>query len=187
MQTLKAEFEALKMKDADELDEFCIKLSSLVTRIRALGDVIEESYIGKKLLRAVPPKFLQLASTIEQFGNVESMSVEEAIGSLKAHEERLRGQSESSNSQMLLTEEECLKKEWNKGQLLLTKEEWQKRYGKGGSDGNYGQRNGRNGGGNYRGRIEIVEQETKAEYDALTVMFMVTSPLNIANQSKIKK
>lgn len=65
----------------------------MVTNIRALGETIDESYVVKKLLRAVPTKFLQIASTIEQFGNLESMSVEEAVGSLKAHEERLGGLS----------------------------------------------------------------------------------------------
>ena len=50
----------------------------------------------KKLLRAVPSKFLQIASTIEQFGNFETMSVEEAVGSPKALEERLKCKTESS-------------------------------------------------------------------------------------------
>ncbi|XP_074328471.1 uncharacterized protein LOC141666381 [Apium graveolens] len=52
-----------------------------------------ESYVVKKLLRAVPSKFLQIASTIEQFGKLEEMSIEEVIGSLKVHGERLRGQA----------------------------------------------------------------------------------------------
>lgn len=90
VQTLKAEFESLRMKDTEQLDDFCMKLNGLVTNIRALGEAIEEAYVVKKLLRAVPSKFLQIASTIEQFGNLESMSVEEAVGSHKAHEERLR-------------------------------------------------------------------------------------------------
>ncbi|XP_074328237.1 uncharacterized protein LOC141666142 [Apium graveolens] len=68
-----------------------------------------------------------IASTIEQFSDLESMSVEEAVGSLKAHEERLKGQSEPSGGQLLLIEEEWLKKEKIEGQLLFTREEWLKR------------------------------------------------------------
>lgn len=74
----------------------------------------------KNLLRAAPVKFLQITSTIEQFGDLETMTIEEAVGSLKAHEERLRGQSETCRGQLLLTEKEWRKRE---GQLLLTKEE----------------------------------------------------------------
>lgn len=46
--------------------------------------------------------------------------MEEVVGSLKAHEERIRGQTESSQGQLLLTEEEWRKKEINESQLLLT-------------------------------------------------------------------
>lgn len=128
IQTLKAEFESLRMKENEKLDDFCIKLTGLVANIRVLGETLDEAYVVKKFLRAMPTKFLQISSTIEQFGNLETMSIEEAVGSLKAHEERLKGQGEPGGGQQLLfTEEEWLKKEKEEGQLLLTKEEWQKR------------------------------------------------------------
>lgn len=95
IQTLKAEFESLSMKETEAIDDFCMKLNGLVTNIRALGEEVQEAYIVKKLLRAVLAKFLQIACTIEQFGNLETMTVEETVGSLKAHEERLRGQSDT--------------------------------------------------------------------------------------------
>lgn len=129
IQTLKAEFESLSMKESDTIDDFCMKLNGLVTTIRALGEEIKEDYIVKKLLRAVPSKFLQIASTIEQFGNLETMTVEETVGSLKAHEERLKGSnntsgggsnSTGSGAQLLLTAEEWLKKEKDETKLLLT-------------------------------------------------------------------
>lgn len=127
VQTLKAEFEALQMKDTELLDDFCMKINGLVTNIRALGEEIKEDYVVKKLLRAVPSKFLQIASTIEQFGNLESMTVEETVGSLKAHEERMKGQSEPVGGKLLLTEDEWMKRENSEGKLLLTREEWLKR------------------------------------------------------------
>lgn len=130
-QTLKAEFESLVMKETEQLDDFCMRLNGLVTNIRALGENIEEGYVVKKILRAVPVRFLQIASAIEQFGDPESMSVEETVGSLKAHEERTRGQAESGAHQLLLTEEEWMQRENKDGKLLLTREEWLKQVGKG--------------------------------------------------------
>ncbi|KAL8131242.1 hypothetical protein AgCh_007242 [Apium graveolens] len=41
------------------------------------GEKVEEVNVVKKLLRAMPSKFLQIASTIEQFGDLDHMSVEE--------------------------------------------------------------------------------------------------------------
>lgn len=133
VQTLKVEFENLNMKDAEMIDDYAMKLNALVTNIQALGETVEESYVVKKLLRSMPSKFLQITSSIEQFGNLDEMSVEETIGSLKAHEERIRGQTENTRGQLMLTEEEWLKRENAGGQLLFTKEEWMKRTKRGGT------------------------------------------------------
>lgn len=107
IQTLKSEFESLSMKDTESLDDFAMNLNGLVTHIRVLGEDVKESYAVKKLLRAVPKKFLQITSTMEQFGNLETMTMEEAIGALKTYEERLKGSSsETSEGRLMLSEEE---------------------------------------------------------------------------------
>ncbi|KAL8119266.1 hypothetical protein AgCh_016693 [Apium graveolens] len=134
-QMLKGEFEALSMKETDSLDDFYLKLHGLVINIRALGESMEESYVVKKLLRAVPMKFLHIASAIEQFGKLEEMYVEEVVGSLKAHEERVRGQPEPSQGYLLMTEEEWKRKENPEGQLMLTREEWMRRSSREGAQG----------------------------------------------------
>lgn len=135
IQTLKAEFESMTMKENEIIDYFSMNLNGLVTNIKALGENISEAYVVKKLLRAVPAKFLQITSTLEQFGDLETMTIEEAVGSLKAHEERVKGKVETNQSQLLLTEEEWNKRENEDGKLLLTREEWMKRHNKGGLDG----------------------------------------------------
>ncbi|XP_020249218.1 uncharacterized protein LOC109826605 [Asparagus officinalis] len=103
IQTLRNEFEGLRMHEVETVDDFGAKLTTIVNKIRALGDKIDEAYVVKKLLRAVPPKFLQIASTIEQFGNLNTMAVEEVIGSLKTHDERLRGYGDNEEEHVLLT------------------------------------------------------------------------------------
>lgn len=133
VQTLKAEFEGMIMKDSEQIDNFYMRMNGLVTNIRALGEEMEESYVVKKFLRSVPSKFLQITSALEQFGDLEKMTMEEAVGSLKAHEERVRGKSKNTESQLLLTREEWEKREVDERKLLLTKEEWMKRTGNGGT------------------------------------------------------
>ncbi|XP_074356425.1 uncharacterized protein LOC141696138 [Apium graveolens] len=88
-----------------------------------------EAYVVKKVLRVMPQKFLQITSDIEQFGDLEKMSIEEVIWSLKGYEERLRGQTEScgSTTQLLPTEEEWRKKDKKEINWLLTREEWIKK------------------------------------------------------------
>lgn len=131
---MKYEFESLIMKDTKTIDEFIMTLNGLVIKIRTLGQSIEENYVVKKLLRAVPMMFLQITFAMEQFGKLEEMTVEEAVGSIKAYEERVRGLTENNDGQLLLTEEEWAKREASGGQLFLTKEEWLKKTNKGGTD-----------------------------------------------------
>lgn len=127
IQTLKTEFEAISMKESDQFDDFYMKLNGLVTNIRALGEEVNESYVVKKLLRAMPTRFLQITSTMEQFGNLNTMSMEDAVGALKAYDERIKGKNETNDSKLMLTEEEWRKRENTEGKLLLTIEEWMKR------------------------------------------------------------
>lgn len=133
------------MKESEHIDDFCMKLNGLVTNIRALGEEVSEAYVVKNLLRAVPARFLQITSTLEQFGDLEKMTVEEAVGSLKAHDERVKCKTESSGGQLLLSEEEWSRRENEEKKLLLTREEWQKRTSKTDFDssGNQRRRGGR--------------------------------------------
>lgn len=108
-----------------------MKLNGLVTNIRALGESIAESYVVKKVLRTVTSKFLQITSAIEQFRNLEVMTIEETIGSLKDHEEHMKWQMENNGGRLLLIEDERKKWETSEGQLLLSKEDWMKRSNKG--------------------------------------------------------
>ncbi|XP_074331941.1 uncharacterized protein LOC141668820 [Apium graveolens] len=115
------------MNETEQIEDFQMRMIGLVTNIRALGEMMDESYVVKKLLRAVPTRFLQITSTLEQFGDLENMSVEEAVGALKAHEERVKGKIETKENQLMLSEEEWAKRDGEEKKLLLTREEWLKR------------------------------------------------------------
>lgn len=132
IQTLKSDFELLYMKDTEQLDEFCSKLNGIVTNIRSLGEEVKEGYVVKKLLRAMPKRFLQIISTIEQFSDLETMTVDEVVSSFKAHEERMKRHTEEAGGQQLMfTEEEWNKRENSEEKLLLTREEWIKKKSRG--------------------------------------------------------
>ncbi|KAI3522492.1 hypothetical protein L1887_00319 [Cichorium endivia] len=150
IQTLKAEFESLNMKETEGVDEFAVKVSNIVSTMRTLGDTVDEAYVVKKLLRAVPSKFLQIASTLEQFGDLDKMTVEEVIGRLKAHEERMKGRDESDDRKLLLTHQE-----WTERNKKKSDGDSKSKTNRGGSGGSRGRGRGRgrnNGGRGGRGR-----------------------------------
>lgn len=65
IQTLRSKSECLRIHEVETVDDFTTKLTTMVNKIRALGNKVDEAYIVKKLLRVVPSKFVQIASTID--------------------------------------------------------------------------------------------------------------------------
>ena len=54
MQTLKSQFEAIRMKDGESIKNFAMKLIMIVTDIHSLGEKVEEISIVKKFLEQSP-------------------------------------------------------------------------------------------------------------------------------------
>ncbi|XP_076944787.1 uncharacterized protein LOC143615570 [Bidens hawaiensis] len=97
--TLKSEFEKLKMAENETVDEVAGKITSMVPKATSLSHVFEQDVLVKKLLDAVPDKYFQLVASIKKSIDLDSLMFEDAIGRLKAFEERLRGRERASNSQ----------------------------------------------------------------------------------------
>jgi len=87
-QTLRREFDALIFKDGESVDEFAVRISTLVQELRMLGDNNSEPTVVRKLLQALPPRFHQIALSIVTLLDLETLSVEELVGRLKAADER---------------------------------------------------------------------------------------------------
>lgn len=86
--TLKNEFELLKMKDSETIDEFAGRLTAVASKAVDLGEPFTETVLVRKFLDSVPDRFLHIIASIEQFVDLETMLLQEAIGRLKAFEER---------------------------------------------------------------------------------------------------
>jgi hypothetical protein len=53
-QRLRTEFESIRFKEGEAVDDFTMRLSSLVAELGTLGEVIKEQQVVQKLLRVVP-------------------------------------------------------------------------------------------------------------------------------------
>ncbi|KAB5521596.1 hypothetical protein DKX38_025915 [Salix brachista] len=139
VQVLKRQLYKVHMQDSETVNEYSMKLTALVGEIRSLGAKLEESEVVEKLFSSVPDRFLQIIGTIEQFGDVDTMSVSEAIGRLRTFEEGLKGRSHTESTGE---------------QLLFTQAEWEAKYSKGKKDEGSGstKRGGRHWRGHGRGR-----------------------------------
>ncbi|KAD1384633.1 hypothetical protein E3N88_42909 [Mikania micrantha] len=109
---LQTEFEGLKMKEGETVEEFAGRIGEIVSKTNSLGGEIEEKKLVRKFLGAVPERFLPIVASIEQFADLDTMLFQEVIGRLRAYEERIKPSLNNQGSK-------------NDQQLLLSYEEWQ--------------------------------------------------------------
>lgn len=100
LQTLMSEFDRLKMKETESIDEFGGKLAEIASKSAALGVIIEEPRIVKKLLKSVPrKKYIHIVATFEQVLDLNTTGFEDILGRLKAYEERIAEEEETEQDQ----------------------------------------------------------------------------------------
>nr|GEZ39267.1 serine/threonine-protein kinase, active site protein [Tanacetum cinerariifolium] len=112
LQTLKSDFEMLHVKEDETIDTFTTKLTTLVNKAASLGHIMEDGTLVRKLLNAIPDRYLQIVASIEQYSDLSEMTLEEAIGRLKTYEERIkykRGKQVDNQESLLFTrhEDQC--------------------------------------------------------------------------------
>nr|GEZ35734.1 zinc finger, CCHC-type [Tanacetum cinerariifolium] len=117
----------LHMKEDETIDAFTTKLTTLVNKAASLGHTMEDETLIRKLLNAVPNRYLQIVTSIEQYSDLSEMTLEEAIGRLKTYEERIKYKGKQVD---------------NQDRLLFTRyEEQGRRRDHGGSNQSRGQKN----------------------------------------------
>lgn len=136
-QKLLVEFESITFKAGETIDDFAIRITKLVTDLRGLGEEsVTDARMVKKFLRVVPPRYIQVAVTIELFKDMKTLTIEELIGHLRAAEDRFEPSVEQvtdKTAKLLLSEEEWAEK--NKSRMLSDLSN-----NKGGNSGQYGKK-----------------------------------------------
>ncbi|XP_024016279.1 uncharacterized protein LOC112089756 [Eutrema salsugineum] len=128
LQTLMSEFDRMKMKEADMIDDFVAKLSELASKSAALGETIEEPKLVKKFLKSLPRgRYIHIIAALEQVLDLNTTTFEDIVGRLKAYEERICDEEEQNEQ----------------GKLMYVNTDTQEAYGSG---------RGRGRGGRFYGR-----------------------------------
>ncbi|XP_058732707.1 uncharacterized protein LOC131604272 [Vicia villosa] len=96
LQSLRRDFELLKMKDIETVKDYYSKVKEIVNQMRAFGDDILDKKIVEKILITMPPKFDPIVTTIEETKDLPTLSVTELVGSLEAYEQRLNRHKEDT-------------------------------------------------------------------------------------------
>ena len=95
------------MASDESLDAFAGKISGMAARYTGLGATLDDVAMVKKLPDCVPDRLYAAVAGMEQFCDLGSLLFEDALGRLKAFDERLRrrGQTggESTDGQLMFT------------------------------------------------------------------------------------
>jgi hypothetical protein len=99
---LKRKLDRMEMEDGESVSVFAQKLTTLVAEIRSLGQEIKDEAVIEILFGAVPDRFADIVNTIEQWGDLTTMTVEEAVGRLAAYEQNGRRRDKGGNNEQLM-------------------------------------------------------------------------------------
>lgn len=95
LQTLKAQFEGLNMKEEENNSEYFQRIDELVNVVQGLGETVLDSDIVDKVLRTLPMAYNTKVSTIEDQENISSVTLDELYGILVAYELRIGRENHS--------------------------------------------------------------------------------------------
>ena len=74
----------------------------IVSDLRNLGEAMEEKEVVQRFLRATPAKFDALTLSLEQYGELNKVSLDEIIRSFTVHELQLKERESREEEQVLL-------------------------------------------------------------------------------------
>ncbi|XP_072149516.1 uncharacterized protein [Setaria viridis] len=116
LQALRKEWENLAFKPSEDVDDFALRLNTLLQKMVQYSDnTYGKKRAIKKLLRCVPEKYKQIACSIEYLLDLSRMSIEEAIGRLKVVN---NDESQPPSGPVIIG-----------GKLHFTQEQWEARQG----------------------------------------------------------
>lgn len=97
LQTLRREYENLKMEESENINDFTTKLINMSNQLRVHGEEKTDYQLVQKVLISLPQQFDSIVAVLEQTKDLSTFSMTEMIGTLKAHEKRLSLREERIN------------------------------------------------------------------------------------------
>lgn len=89
LQQLTSRFESIRMPDDETFDEFYAKLNDIVNSAYNLGEIYDQPKIVRKILRSLTEDFRPKVTDITESKDVDSIPIDELVGSLQSHESDL--------------------------------------------------------------------------------------------------
>ena len=78
------------MKEDESIQAFFSRVSNIFNQIKTYSDMIEDKKIIQKILRSLPIKYDHVVAAIEKSKDLSKLILLELMGSVEAHEKRMK-------------------------------------------------------------------------------------------------
>jgi transposase InsO family protein len=94
LQNLRRDFENLKMKDSESVDQFLTRVTGITNQFQSYNEALDMKTIVEKVLRSLTKKYAMIVIAIEESKDLTQLTLDELTGSLLSHESRLNQEDE---------------------------------------------------------------------------------------------
>ncbi|XP_073049032.1 uncharacterized protein [Primulina eburnea] len=98
LQALRKEFEIIHMKTGESVNEYFARTLAIANKMKANGENKGDVAVVEKILRSMTPKFDYVVCSIEEFKNIDILTIDELQNSLLVHEQRMRSHEEEEHA-----------------------------------------------------------------------------------------
>ncbi|KAG8474810.1 hypothetical protein CXB51_031511 [Gossypium anomalum] len=103
LQTLRGELKGMKMKESEGVSDYITRVQTVVNQLNRNREALTNARVVEKILRSLTYSFENVVCAIEESKDLATLTVDELVGSLEAHEQRKKKKKEKTLEQALQT------------------------------------------------------------------------------------
>ncbi|PNX99503.1 gag-protease polyprotein, partial [Trifolium pratense] len=103
LQILTTQFENLRMKEEETIQEFHMTILDYDNQFDSLGEKIPEEKLVRKMLRSLPKRFDMKVTAMEEAKDISQMQLDDLVGSLQTYESTISERGEKKNKSIALS------------------------------------------------------------------------------------